>query len=64
MRFSEPPPTPAALGRWRGHALTWQLWVDNVFNHAYWSDTGSAWGDSYLFPGAPRLARLSVTVGL
>jgi len=22
MRFSEPPPTPAALGRWRGHALT------------------------------------------
>jgi len=51
-------------GAWRGHALTWQLWVDNVFNHAYWSDTGSAWGDSYLFPGAPRLARLSLTVGL
>ena len=22
MRFSEPPPNPAALGRWRGHALT------------------------------------------
>jgi iron complex outermembrane recepter protein len=45
---------------WNGHALTWRLSVDNVFNHFYWRDTGSAFGDSYLFPGAPRLARLSV----
>lgn len=49
-------------GHWNGHALTWRLNVDNVFNHFYWRDTGSAYGDSYLFPGAPRLARLSLTV--
>jgi iron complex outermembrane receptor protein len=36
--------------------------VDNVFNQFYWRDTGSSSGDSYLFPGAPRLARLTVKV--
>lgn len=45
---------------WQGHQLTWRLNVDNVFNHFYWRDTGSSGGDSYLFPGAPRLARLSL----
>ena len=45
----------------RGHAMTWRLSVDNVFNHFYWRDTGSSGGDSYLFPGMPRLARLSMT---
>lgn len=49
---------------WGERTLTWRLAVDNVFDHSYWRDTGSAWGDSYLFPGAPRLARLSVTIGL
>jgi len=48
--------------QWNGHALTWRLNVDNVFNHFYWRDTGNSGGDSYLFPGAPRLARLSLTV--
>ena len=47
--------------QWNGHALTWRLSVDNVFNHSYWRDTGTSGGDSYLFPGAPRLARLSVS---
>lgn len=47
--------------QWNGHAMTWRLSVDNVFNHFYWRDTGSSGGDSYLFPGAPRLARLSLT---
>jgi len=45
---------------WQGHQLTWRLNVDNVFNHFYWRDTGSSGGDSYLFPGAPRLARMSL----
>ena len=49
---------PALHQPWNGHALTWRLNVDNVFNHFYWRDTGSSGGDSYLFPGAPRLARL------
>jgi len=44
-----------------GHALTWRLSIDNLFNHFYWRDTGSADGDSYLFPGAPRLTRVSVS---
>ncbi|WP_413625238.1 TonB-dependent siderophore receptor [Luteibacter sp. Lutesp34] len=47
-----------------GHALTFRLNVDNVFNHFYWRDTGSSGGDSYLFPGMPRLARLSMTYDL
>ncbi|UPG95002.1 TonB-dependent siderophore receptor [Luteibacter aegosomatissinici] len=47
-----------------GHAMTWRVNVDNVFNHFYWRDTGSSGGDSYLFPGMPRLARLSVTYEL
>ncbi|HEY8586064.1 MAG TPA: TonB-dependent siderophore receptor [Rhodanobacter sp.] len=48
--------------QWNGHTLTWRLNVDNVFNRFYWRDTGSSGGDSYLFPGSPRLARLSLTV--
>jgi iron complex outermembrane receptor protein len=46
---------------WGGHAVTWRLSVDNLFNHFYWRDTGTSGGDAYLFPGAPRLARLSVS---
>lgn len=44
----------------RGHEMTWHLMVSNLFNRFYWRDTGSAYGDHYLFPGAPREARLSV----
>ena len=47
---------------WNDHTMTWRLSVDNLFNRFYWRDTGTSGGDSYLFPGAPRLARLSVTV--
>lgn len=47
-----------------GHAMTWRLNVDNVFNRFYWRDTGTSGGDAYLFPGMPRLARLSVTYEL
>ena len=48
---------------WNSHPMTWHLSVDNLFDRFYWRDTGSTGGDSYLFPGAPRLARLSVTMG-
>lgn len=48
----------------RDHAVNWNLSVDNVFNRFYWRDTGSSYGDYYLFPGAPRQARLSVTIAL
>ena len=46
------------------HPVTWNLSVDNVFDRFYWRDTGSTAGDYYLFAGAPRQARLSVTFGL
>ena len=41
-----------------------QLGIDNLFNRDYWRDTGSSLGDNYLFPGTPRLARLSLRVAL
>ncbi len=40
--------------------VTWHLMASNLFNRFYWRDTGSAYGDAYLFPGAPRQIRLSV----
>lgn len=45
-------------------AVSWNLSVDNVFNSFYWRDTGSSMGDYYLFPGAPRQARVSVSFAL
>ena len=48
----------------QGHAVRWDLSVDNVFNRFYWRDTGSSLGDYYLFPGAPRQARVSVSIAL
>ncbi len=47
--------------RMAGRALTWRLIVDNLTNRFYWRDTGTAYGDAFLFPGAPRLARLTAT---
>ncbi len=44
--------------------VRWNLSVDNLFDRFYWRDTGSTDGDYYLFAGAPRQARLSVTIGL
>lgn len=48
----------------QGHAVTWRLSVDNVFDRFYWRDTGSSAGDYYLFAGAPRQARLSMSIAL
>ncbi|MEA9860044.1 TonB-dependent siderophore receptor [Xanthomonas campestris pv. raphani] len=45
-----------------GLATTWRLNVDNVFDKRYWRDAGEYQGDAYLFPGAPRTARLTVQV--
>ncbi len=51
-------------GQLRERAFVVQLGIDNLFNRSYWRDTGSSLGDNYLFPGAPRLARLTVRMGL
>ncbi len=47
--------------RWNSHVMIWRLNIDNVFNRFYWRDTGSSGGDNFLFPGAPRQARLSLS---
>ncbi|HEX7338844.1 MAG TPA: TonB-dependent siderophore receptor [Rhodanobacteraceae bacterium] len=57
----------AGLGyatHWGAHPLTWRLSIHNLFNRFYWRDTGTSGGDSFLFPGTPRLARLTLTIGL
>ncbi|WP_372391808.1 TonB-dependent receptor [Xanthomonas sp. NCPPB 3582] len=45
-----------------GLATTWRLNVDNLFDKRYWRDSGEYQGDAYLFPGAPRTARMTVQV--
>ena len=47
-----------------GHDVSTQVGIDNLFNRFYWRDTGSSQGDNYLFPGTPRLLRLTVRVSL
>ena len=44
-----------------GHTTVLRLSVDNLFNKYYWQDSGEQQGDAYLFLGAPRTARLSLT---
>ncbi|MCP1117864.1 TonB-dependent siderophore receptor [Robbsia andropogonis] len=44
-----------------GHRTTIRLSIDNLFNKYYWQDAGEQQGDAYLFLGAPRTARLSLT---
>lgn len=51
-------------GQLRERAFVVQLGIDNLSNRRYWRDTGSSLGDNYLFPGTPRLARLTVRVSL
>lgn len=50
--------------RLHARPVSWHLSVDNLFDRFYWRDTGSSSGDYYLFPGAPRQARLSVSIAL
>lgn len=49
---------------WDARRVVWRLAIDNVFDRFYWRFTGSDGNDSYLLPGAPRLARLSISVDL
>ncbi|MDD0975382.1 TonB-dependent siderophore receptor [Pseudomonas fontis] len=45
-----------------GYDTVLHLMVDNVFDRTYWRDAGEYLGDGYLFPGAPRTARMAATV--
>lgn len=44
-----------------GYDTVLRLNIDNLFNKKYWRDAGGYLGDDYLFLGAPRTAKLSVT---
>jgi iron complex outermembrane recepter protein len=47
-----------------GHPATWTLGVDNIAGKRYWKESPFQFGHVYLFPGAPRTFRLSVTTAL
>jgi iron complex outermembrane receptor protein len=42
----------------QGH-VTLRLYADNIANKRYWKDTGSSYGDTFLWIGAPTTVRLS-----
>ena len=48
--------------RLEGYEAVLRLSVDNLFDIRYWRDAGEYLGDGYLFPGAPRTARLAATL--
>jgi iron complex outermembrane recepter protein len=43
---------------------TWSFGVDNVMNKSYFKESPYQFSHAYLFPGAPRTARLSVQIAL
>ena len=43
----------------KGKHVTLRLYADNIFNKRYWKDTGTNYGDSFLWLGAPTTVRLS-----
>lgn len=47
-----------------GHPTTWTLGIDNIADKRYWKESPFQFGHAYLFPGAPRTLRLSVTAAL
>jgi iron complex outermembrane receptor protein len=52
----------AAKSYKNSHGLvTVRIGVENIFDKRYWSDAPEFMGDSYLIPGAPRVARATAT---
>jgi iron complex outermembrane receptor protein len=45
-------------------ATAWTLGIDNLANKHYWKESPYQFGHVYLYPGAPRTVRLSVTAAL
>jgi iron complex outermembrane recepter protein len=43
---------------------TWSLGIDNLADKRYWKESPYQFGHVYLYPGAPRTIRLSVTAAL
>ncbi|MDB5873840.1 MAG: TonB-dependent receptor, partial [Ramlibacter sp.] len=47
-----------------GVATTWTFGIDNIAGKRYWKESPSQFGHVYLYPGAARTVRLSVTAAL
>lgn len=47
-----------------GKETKWTLGIDNIANKRYWKESPYQFGHAYLYPGAPRTFRLSVTAAL
>jgi iron complex outermembrane receptor protein len=45
----------------KGTASTWTLAIDNLTNKRYWRESPKQFGHYYLYPGAPRTVRATVT---
>lgn len=43
---------------------TWALGIDNITNRSYWKESPFQFGHVYLYPGAERTVRLSLTAAL
>jgi iron complex outermembrane receptor protein len=46
-----------------GHAATWTLGVDNLFNRRFFKEAPYQYSHVYLFPAAPRTVRLALQTG-
>ena len=47
-----------------GTATAWTLGIDNITNKRHWKEAPFQFGHVYLYPGATRTLRLSVTAAL
>ncbi|MEO7392006.1 MAG: TonB-dependent siderophore receptor [Ramlibacter sp.] len=47
-----------------GTMTSWTLGIDNLANKRYWKEAPYQFGHVYLYPGAPRTLRLSLTAAL
>ena len=47
--------------RLAGAQASWVLGVDNLLDRRYWRESPTQFGHVYLFPGAPRTVRVSLT---
>ncbi|ROZ77085.1 TonB-dependent siderophore receptor [Ramlibacter sp. WS9] len=45
-------------------ATTWTLGIDNLADKRYWKESPTSFGHIYLYPGAARTVRVSVTAAL
>ncbi|MGE4241766.1 TonB-dependent siderophore receptor [Ramlibacter sp.] len=50
--------------KWGGVQTSWTLGIDNLLDRRYWRESPYQFGHVYLYPGAPRTARITFTAAL